>query len=126
MGCKADARDCLSPPKCAVSFSFSVSYKNWILASELLSRYWAIGGVSMPLGSKFATIILAALGLVLSGVAAQERPGPVISRDVIPGKAQEETPPSAEGHLVDGGRHGQPIERFAVVPGTRFLVRLEG
>jgi len=51
---------------------------------------------------------------------AQE--APVISRDEL----QTETPSSRAGaHAADGERHGLPAETFAVVPGTRFLVRLE-
>ncbi len=51
---------------------------------------------------------------------AQE--APVISRDEL----QTETPgPRAAAHAADGERHGLPAETFAVVPGTRFLVRLE-
>jgi len=53
-------------------------------------------------------------------VAAQE--APVISRDEL----QTEAPSShADAHAADGDRHGLPLETFAVVPGTRFLVRLE-
>lgn len=32
---------------------------------------------------------------------------------------------SPELHPADGGRHGLPLETYAVVPGTRFLVSLE-
>ncbi len=32
---------------------------------------------------------------------------------------------NVEQHLADGQRHGLPLETYAVVPGTRFLVRLE-
>ena len=53
-------------------------------------------------------------------VAAQE--APVISRDEL----QTEAPSShADARAADGDRHGLPAETFAVVPGTRFLVRLE-
>src|SRR5277367_3033765 len=31
----------------------------------------------------------------------------------------------ADAHAADGSRHGLPVETFAVVPGTRFLVALE-
>ncbi len=55
-----------------------------------------------------------------AGMTAQE--APVISRDEL----QTETPgPRANAHAADGERHGLPAETFAVVPGTRFLVRLE-
>jgi hypothetical protein len=51
---------------------------------------------------------------------AQE--APVISQDEL----QTETPNSRpDAHAADGNRHGLPVETFAVVPGTRFLVRLE-
>jgi hypothetical protein len=53
-------------------------------------------------------------------VAAQE--APVISRDEL----QTEAPGAyADARAADGDRHGLPAETFAVVPGTRFLVRLE-
>jgi hypothetical protein len=51
---------------------------------------------------------------------AQE--APVVSRDELQTEAPSSRPDS---HAVDGGRHGLPAEAFAVVPGTRFLVRLE-
>ena len=80
----------------------------------LRERALGIGGGTLLVGALFAI-----------GVSAQEQPGPVMSRDVIPSETQD-APAAVEGHAVDGGRHGQPIERFAVVPGTKFLVRLEG
>ena len=63
----------------------------------------------------------AASAFVLATSApAQEAPG--ISRDEL----QTEAPGSHAGaHAADGERHGLPVETFAVVPGTRFLVRLE-
>jgi hypothetical protein len=58
--------------------------------------------------------------VLAANVAGQE--APVISRDEL----QTEAPSSrADSHSVDGARHGLPAETFAVVPGTRFLVRLE-
>jgi hypothetical protein len=55
-----------------------------------------------------------------ANVRAQE--APVISRDEL----QTETAASrANAHAADGERHGLPVETFAVVPGTRFLVSLE-
>ena len=60
---------------------------------------------------------------------------PVISRDKIGANAQSapaerESGGSAGGAVAagqpaDGSRHGLPLETFAVVPGTRVLVRLE-
>jgi hypothetical protein len=62
---------------------------------------------------------------------AQEQ-GPVISRDVIlPENGTPTSEPSLQtkqvyaGHVADGQRHGLPVETYAVVPGTRFLVSLE-
>jgi hypothetical protein len=55
-----------------------------------------------------------------ASVPAQD--APVVSRDEL----QAETPSSRPNpHAADGDRHGLPVEAFAVVPGTRFLVRLE-
>lgn len=53
--------------------------------------------------------------------SAQE--APVISRDTL--QTGEQASPLPDGRAVDGNRHGQPAETFAVVPGTRFLVSLE-
>jgi hypothetical protein len=65
---------------------------------------------------------VALLGGFAGAIWGQEQLPPVISRDVITSEA-----PSAHGdsHAADGERHGLPEETFAVVPGTRFLVRLE-
>jgi hypothetical protein len=67
----------------------------------------------------------------LNAQESQEQ-GPVISRDVIPkpeaGPTTDEpvqTKPAYEAHAADGQRHGLPVEAYAVVPGTRFLVTLE-
>jgi hypothetical protein len=61
----------------------------------------------------------AAFGLAAS-LRAQE--APVISRDELQTEASNTR---ADAHAADGDRHGLPAETFAVVPGTRFLVRLE-
>jgi hypothetical protein len=70
-----------------------------------------------------AILRLVVLGGLAISAEGQEQQRPVISRDVIPTET-----PSAHGdsHVADGERHGLPEETFAVVPGTRFLVRLEG
>lgn len=55
----------------------------------------------------------------------------VLSRDVLsqdqanPVDDQSTPNPAPTGHPVDGSLHGLPPETFAVVPGTKFLVRLE-
>lgn len=65
-----------------------------------------------------------ALGSLLGSEAfAQE--GQVLSRDVIPTEAAEPRGDSHDSRAVDGRRHGMPEQAFAVVPGTRILVRLE-
>jgi hypothetical protein len=67
-----------------------------------------------------AAVGVASVLVFVAGAPAQD--APVISRDQL----QTEAPSSpADSHVVDGGRHGLPVETFAVVPGTRFLVRLE-
>ena len=69
---------------------------------------------------KIAVLGVAAGAFVLAtNVCPQE--APVISRDEL----QTETAPRANPHAADGERHGLPVETFAVVPGTRFLVSLE-
>ena len=68
---------------------------------------------------------LGTLGLASGILLASETPAqesPVISRDSLQTETQSA---QANGHAADGERHGQPVETFAVVPGTRFLVRLE-
>ena len=53
-----------------------------------------------------------------------DRP-PVVSRDTMGGSAPAPGPATAPTQPADGSRHGLPLEAFAVVPGTRVLVRLE-
>lgn len=60
-----------------------------------------------------------------------DRP-PVVSRDTLPGASQKteadirsNAPTGGPMQPADGSRHGLPLETFAVVPGTRVLVRLE-
>src|SRR4029077_18627464 len=54
--------------------------------------------------------------------SAPAQDAPVISRDELQTEAPNSRPNS---HAADGNRHGLPVETYAVVPGTRFLVRLE-
>jgi hypothetical protein len=66
-------------------------------------------------------VVLGAMagGLWMPGtVVAQEQHEPAAA------EAREgEKPP--EGRVADGERHGLPLEVYGVVPGTRFLVKLE-
>jgi hypothetical protein len=64
------------------------------------------------------TLVASLLPVVMA--AAQE--APVVSRDEL---QTESATPRANAHAADGERHGLPVETFAVVPGTRFLVSLE-
>jgi hypothetical protein len=59
-----------------------------------------------------------------SNAFAQE--AQVLSRDVIPTETAGLRGDAQDSRAVDGGRHGMPEQAFAVVPGTRILVRLEG
>jgi hypothetical protein len=65
--------------------------------------------------------------LILSGAArAQQK---VVSQDTLQTSQEPTEAPmdsaAPAGHPADGLRHGAPPERFAVVPGTKFLVKLE-
>jgi len=53
---------------------------------------------------------------------ATSSPGRVISRDEI---TPNNSAHNVDQHVADGQRHGLPLETYAVVPGTRFLVSLE-
>jgi|SRR5947207_3306034 len=83
--------------------------------------------------NRLARTILLSLGLLFGTSAkAQETPlsrddgGPARSQAAQQETAQPETPAPAMTHPADGSRHGNlPIEAYAVVPGTRVLVRLE-
>jgi len=79
-----------------------------------------------------AAVILAAAMALTAGVAAAQEPEednrpPVSSVDRMPPDAGESSQPSARAaHPADGRQHpGLPLEAYAVVPGTRVLVRLE-
>lgn len=70
--------------------------------------------------------------LLLASVAGAQEQGAVVSQDVLatPDNSQtkDEAQPTNEvypARVADGQRHGLPVEAFAVVPGTRFLVSLE-
>jgi len=88
------------------------------------------------MGKLFVLGILA--GVAVAGAKVQQEPQqpedsrpPVISRDRIgerdqsrPGDA-DPRPSAGPQQQADGSRHGMPLETFAVIPGTRVLVRLE-
>src|ERR1700688_1102492 len=86
---------------------------------ELDSGGWAMKFQSVRFPAS-AAIGFASAFVFVALATAQE--APIISRDEL----QTEAPSSrAAAHAADGARHGLPPETFAVVPGTRFLVRLE-
>jgi len=66
-------------------------------------------------------VVLGAMagGLWMPGtIVAQEQNEPAVA------EPQEAAKPP-EGRVADGERHGLPLEAYGVVPGTRFLVKLE-
>jgi hypothetical protein len=70
--------------------------------------------------SAIAVSSVASVFVFAASTPAQD--APVISRDEL----QTQAPSSrSSAHAARGERHGLPAETFAVVPGTRFLVRLE-
>jgi hypothetical protein len=73
--------------------------------------------------ARFSAIAVSSVALVFVFAASTPaQDAPVISRDEL----QTQAPSSrSSAHAADGERHGLPAETFAVVPGTRFLVRLE-
>jgi hypothetical protein len=48
------------------------------------------------------------------------------AQQAAPEPARETTAPEQPRQKADGDRHGLPPETFAVAPGTKFLVKLEG
>ena len=86
---------------------------------------------------KFVWMGFLAAASCSSAIAQAQQPDddrpPVVSRDTIGGRqsasqeaeARGNAPASGPKQLADGSRHGLPLETFAVVPGTRVLVRLE-
>jgi hypothetical protein len=71
--------------------------------------------------AKFAVLsAFAFLSVCISASFAQDAPP---EPQQPPTEIQDR--PAASTHPADGSRHGLPPETFAVVPGTRFLVRLE-
>ena len=73
-------------------------------------RFLAAGALSVALAFVFVAI-------------APAQDAPVISRDEL--QTADAPNSRADAHAADGRRHGLPVEAFAVVPGTRFLVSLE-
>jgi hypothetical protein len=83
---------------------------------------------------KVYPLVLGALAVaaVLPGRSSgQEEATPVVSRDVgltkdsLQSNETQQSNPIYPAHVADGQRHGLPVEVYAVVPGTRFLVTLE-
>ncbi|MGB9436070.1 MAG: hypothetical protein WBQ89_27725 [Candidatus Acidiferrum sp.] len=59
------------------------------------------------------------VGIVLPNISGAQEASPEAGRE------KQETNAVYPAHVADGQRHGLPVEVFAVVPGTRFLVALE-
>jgi len=69
--------------------------------------------------AKFLVLAVLAVGILGTSVSdAQEAAGEAANE-------QQQAAPAYPLHVADGQRHGLPVEAFAVVPGTRFLVSLE-
>src|SRR4029077_9949136 len=99
--------------------------RKWPTAAGVLPL-WVTGRRNGPMKALrklfLMGIAIGATGLSAKAQAQQpedDRP-PVISRDTMAGTA----PTAAPTQPADGSRHGLPLEAFAVVPGTRVLVRL--
>lgn len=73
-------------------------------------------------GVRFATSALAFGLLAFLPTAFAQVTHP--SQDVI-GTQDQVSAHNFDQHIADGQRHGLPLETYAVVPGTRFLVKLE-
>jgi hypothetical protein len=87
--------------------------------------------------------LMVVLGLLISFPACAQDPqnsAPVATREINHAEGHEQAERAieksaeepleqpavhADAHAADGSRHGLPVETFAVVPGTRFLVALE-
>ena len=67
--------------------------------------------------SSYAAILTMTLALGITCSAQEQSQEP--SRDATPRDVDQQR------HKADGERHGLPLETYAVVPGTKFLVRLE-
>jgi hypothetical protein len=67
------------------------------------------------------------MGSQVWGQDANPPQGRVTSRDEIPqdNNLPNNSAHNVDQHAADGQRHGLPLETYAVVPGTRFLVSLE-
>lgn len=70
--------------------------------------------------SLLACVLLSARSVAGSNAAADAQS----SREEMP-RPQQASAPGVERHVADGQRHGLPLETYAVMPGTRFLVGLE-
>jgi hypothetical protein len=85
----------------------------------LFSRRIAIPMYDRLKRLRFSALVVVAGGILWPYVSdAQEAAGEA------GGEAQQANP-VYPAHVADGQRHGLPVEAFAVVPGTRFLVSLE-
>jgi hypothetical protein len=84
---------------------------------QVYSRFLSGAGVG-------ATLLIGSQAWAQDASAPQGR---VTSRDEIPPdhNLPNDSAHNVDQHVADGQRHGLPLETYAVVPGTRFLVSLE-
>lgn len=75
---------------------------------------------NVMLGTAAGTLVLASVAMAQATHPSQDHMTPDQTG------VQEQAPAqSTDQHVADGQRHGLPLEKYAVVPGTRFLVKLE-
>src|SRR5215470_8144004 len=88
-------------------------------------KLWKIRAVLVASGAVMACGT-AACRSMLAQEPNDSKP-PVTSVDQIPADARETAPPNTRATYPADGRHRPdlPLEAYAVVPGTRVLVRLE-
>ncbi|HEX8872930.1 MAG TPA: hypothetical protein VF758_09200 [Candidatus Acidoferrum sp.] len=75
-------------------------------------------------GARWATMAAMLGGTLLATVAVAQEAASQEPQEQAPAEMREPSRTYA-AHAADGDRRGLPLETFAVVPGTRFLVRLE-
>jgi hypothetical protein len=92
------------------------------LASRVLSPLLERGIIHMydKLKSvRLLTLVTVAAGVLLPNSSDAQEVGGDAAHET------QQTNPVYTAHVADGQRHGLPVEAFAVVPGTKFLVSLE-
>jgi hypothetical protein len=107
---------------------------HWRTGCNEVEVRFALGGRMSSLRIELFALACAAAGVAFGPAQlgraqdqSQDSPqSPVTSRDQIPDSAPVAPAAEQPAHAADGRRHADlPVEAYAVVPGTKFLVRLE-